>query len=353
MSEQKNEVTIFTSNQDSLAAIDPEKRIIYGVSVITRGEARGHSGWVDNDMLSSVADIGNGVGEGVKSRFSHPGFSRDGIGTYLGRAKNFRVDGERVRADLYLSASASKSPLGDLPEYVTSLAKEDPGAFGLSIVFERDIQAEEEFKKLGTYDEDNEKSLRHFRVKNLAAVDVVDEPAANPAGVFSATNEDDGVRDAASLDCETLEEIDMSNEEMQQKLEAAKSEAAAEMRARLKEMKEAFSEYPDGANYALAAFDAGKTVAEAKADKADELLAALAEKSAEVAELTAKVGELENTETDTGTENNAGGTDDVPGHLESGDNGKAISFCAAVAALSRDEGISKMEAVKRLSRKKA
>jgi hypothetical protein len=177
--------------------VDKEKRIINGYAVITRGEALGHGFWVDSKMLEQVAEFGNEKENGLKTRFTHPGLCSDGLGKYLGRAKNFEVDGDIVRADLHLARSASKTPSGDLAGYVLDLALEDPESFGTSIVFSHDSDAEFQFMDSNTDeegdfitpDELNVKNLPHTRLKALKASDVVDEPAANPGGFFSDKDE--------------------------------------------------------------------------------------------------------------------------------------------------------------------
>lgn len=184
---------------------DKQAGIIYGAAIITRGEALGHGHWCDATFCASVADALNAFSAaGLKARFAHPDMSGDGIGTFLGRWKLGVVDGDLVRADLHFSRSAHRSPDGDLAEYVMGLALEDPEAFGTSIVFMHDYAAEDAFRaehttEVETTDEwgekrkrsifkspdpDNKKNLRHVRLKALLAADVVDEPAANPGGMF-------------------------------------------------------------------------------------------------------------------------------------------------------------------------
>lgn len=166
--------------------------IIRGLAVITNTEALGHGFWVDQRMLHDVQESINAAGhQGIKARFTHPGLSGDGLGSFLGRMKNARVDGDIVRADLHFSQSAHNTPDGDLAAYTMDLAESDPDAFGTSIVFSHDRKAEQEF--LDAYDVDGEfespdvknvNNLPHARLAALQAVDVVDEPAANPDGLF-------------------------------------------------------------------------------------------------------------------------------------------------------------------------
>ena len=175
--------------------------IIRQCAVITVGEALGHDLWIDREFLSQVSDAINAAESGVKMRFTHPDMSGDGLGSYLGRAKNASIDGDVVRADSHLSKSSRKTPDGDLGGYVMQLAEDDPEAFGLSIAFEHDYEAEVAFAmEHGAYmnafdeldltnyqspDANNTENYLHCRLKVLKAVDAVDTPAANPGGLFS------------------------------------------------------------------------------------------------------------------------------------------------------------------------
>lgn len=166
--------------------------LLTGVAVITRGEALGHDMWIDATMLQQVHDAINATGNaGIKARFTHPGLSSDGLGTFLGRFKNAVLDGDIVRADLHLARSAHDTPDGDLAAYVMDLAEEDPQAFGTSIVFRHDLDAEATHRtahsKNGVFqspDKDNQNNYPHARLRELRAVDAVDSPAANPGGLF-------------------------------------------------------------------------------------------------------------------------------------------------------------------------
>jgi len=80
---------------------------------------------------------------------------------------------------------------------VMGLARDDPAAFGTSIVFTPDWDAEELFEaehkdekgKFVSPDSDNTDNLPHARLWRLHADDVVDDPAANPDGLFHAGEE--------------------------------------------------------------------------------------------------------------------------------------------------------------------
>jgi len=168
--------------------------LIRRVSVITTGEALGHDLWVDQEMLSQVANAINSSEQGIKARFAHPSLSGDGIGKATAKAFNATVEGDRVLADLHMLETAHRSPDGDLAGYVMDLALEAPEDFGTSIVFKHDYSAEKTFQKNNvgkdgrfvSPDELNVNNYPHARLSVLRAVDVVDTPATNPNGLFHA-----------------------------------------------------------------------------------------------------------------------------------------------------------------------
>jgi len=177
--------------------VDREKRVISDVSLGMAGEALGHGVDFDEKTIAAIVEKGNAKNGGIKSRYTHPGMSSDGMGKHLGRIKNLRLsaDGRKALGDLHLSDSASNSPDGDLAAYVMSLAEEDPEAFGMSVVV-RGIKKvwtleggqESEVKPVGS-----KQKRPYLRFEELSACDIVDEPAANADGLFSAlwgTNRD-------------------------------------------------------------------------------------------------------------------------------------------------------------------
>lgn len=179
--------------------------MIRGVSLITKGEALGHDRWIDDTMLAQVAEgVTATGGHGLKSRFAHPDVSGDGIGKMTAKVFEARVDGDRVYGDAHILQSSRQSPEGDLGGYVMSLAEEAPESFGTSIAFASDPEAERQFMELHSVeveqfdrggkpikvkvfkspDPSNVNNYPHARIAKLKAVDIVDEPAANPDGLF-------------------------------------------------------------------------------------------------------------------------------------------------------------------------
>jgi hypothetical protein len=197
----ENKPTRFRSafNKGGSLTVDREggkfgKGVIYSTSIITRGEALGHELWVDQTFLSQVEEGINSSPTGIKARFTHPGLSSDGVGTKLGKFYNAVVKGDQVFADLHFQEAAYNTPDGDLATYVLSLAEDTPEDFGLSIVFDHDFEASEEYDEavsLGAIqgDKGNEEGYSYARLSRIYSCDAVDSPAANPSGLFKRGQE--------------------------------------------------------------------------------------------------------------------------------------------------------------------
>lgn len=199
------------ASTESAPRIDRDAGIIRGVAVMTTGEARGHGMLVDTATLSATADLINAKPEGVKSRFTHPGMCDDGMGKKLGNLKSARVVGDQVVADLHFSASASKTPSGDLASYVMDRAEESASDFGLSVVVTgktvwKTAAGAEVMTRERPADATSDKPF--LRPTGLAAVDVVDDPAANPSGLLAAAFSGTSNADAA----ETFDALDAMRE---------------------------------------------------------------------------------------------------------------------------------------------
>lgn len=185
--------------ENGKSGVDRENEIIHGFSVITKGEVKGHGVEADDKTVDQVVELGNAVEMGIKSRFGHPTMSSTALGTFLGRAKNFRRDGDIARADLHISETAHKTPNGDLAGYVMDLAEADPAAFGSSIVFK--LKEEKRIEKDGTPmkdEETGEELIPLARVERLDGADIVDNPAAN-VGMFGDQFFSDGVKPSAEM----------------------------------------------------------------------------------------------------------------------------------------------------------
>lgn len=178
------------------ARVDREAHVIYGVSAAQAVEALGHDMQLDGRSISQIVEHGNASRNGVKSRFTHPGLSSNGLGKYLGRLRDFRQEGDKAVADLHIADTAFKTPDGDLGTYVMDLVENDPDVFGMSVVIKAQrvwsLSDGSELDVLDAAGKERERPANAVtdkpvaRIRQLMAVDAVDEPAANRDGLFAA-----------------------------------------------------------------------------------------------------------------------------------------------------------------------
>lgn len=179
----------FRSNSIQLTGAIGENSIL-GVSIASTGEALGHRLLFDQVTLSQLQTLAAGKSAGIKSRFTHPDWFHDGLGKYLGRFHNFRVEGEKLLGDLMLSKTAHSSPAGDIGQYVLDLAREDPQALGVSAVVDLErVWVTADGKEIPAGGGRPSNAVGNYpvaRITQLYAADIVDEPAINPNGLFQS-----------------------------------------------------------------------------------------------------------------------------------------------------------------------
>lgn len=141
---------------------------IPAVSVLTSGTAKGHNLEIDGVTLEQVKQCAESYANGVKVNENHGA----GIGDIIGKLNNFRIDdsGTKLLADLTFLDSRE-----DRAKYYMDLAKSIPESFGISISFSGES-------------EKNLDGLDLARCSELYSADLVQNPASNPTGLFSAKN---------------------------------------------------------------------------------------------------------------------------------------------------------------------
>lgn len=171
--------------------VDRKAKIIYGASLMQEGDVNDDRDWtVDSETLANALDLMQQSNAGSKARYTHPNMSADGMGTFLGRWKNPRIDGDVLRADLHLAEAAFRSPQGDLGTYVMDLADEDPESFGLSLATRINNEAMKKVRLEKQAADENWKGRTPLRFRAVHAADVVDDPAATRGGFFSLSEID-------------------------------------------------------------------------------------------------------------------------------------------------------------------
>lgn len=172
--------------------VDAESGVISGVSVITVGQCGGkHSGtWVDKTTLTQLRDVASKFSDGIKVKLSQIHEHDGSCAAIIGSLKSFRIDGDCLRADLHLLKSDEN--FGKIIEMSAKM----PEAFGLSVVVPKS------FEKV-----DGKSTLR---ITDIFSIDLVEQPAANPSGLFSAKPMSEQIKLAADgktheKDCECKE----------------------------------------------------------------------------------------------------------------------------------------------------
>lgn len=145
-------------------AIDRVAGIIKGVSVITTGVAKGHNRLIDQTTLSQIHGLMSAFPDGTKVKANH--FS--GFEGIVGNLRSPRIEGDQLKADLHILQSHEMAGL------IMEMSEKQPSTFGLSVSF-------------SGVPEEKEKLL-YARAAELYSVDLVDDPAANPSGLFSAVD---------------------------------------------------------------------------------------------------------------------------------------------------------------------
>lgn len=130
------------------------------VSILTIGEARGHNLLIDEKSLEQALAVAQSM-KRIKVTMGH-GAPVTGI---LGYIDGFRIEGERLMGDLTLFNTNEA-------QFVQHLAQVLPEGFGMSLTFS------------GVPEE--VAGNRFARVNEIYDCSIVSEPAANPAGMFSA-----------------------------------------------------------------------------------------------------------------------------------------------------------------------
>ena len=150
----------------SVASVDEAAGTLNKVIVAQVGKVKSYFEQIDAITLAQIEKLGNEKENGIKARFGHPNMCSSSFGTYIGRFKNFKVDGDKVFGDLHLDEVCKESPSGNLYAYILKMAKNNPDMFGASIAF---IPGE----PVITDDE-----YPATRIEDLLATDLVDDPAA-------------------------------------------------------------------------------------------------------------------------------------------------------------------------------
>ncbi len=178
----------------SLVGVDNDANVLRGFVVAQMGPFKTKRGAFNFNSLKCIVRLANSAPGGLRSNLDHPeqGKSRR-LGGHLGRARNFRIDGDKVRADLHFDPVANAVPIGGgrpHAEFVKSLATTDAHAIGASLVLSSTQTLDRDSAGRPRRDADGSLALPIWNPTALAAVDLVAEPDASVCGLLGISSRD-------------------------------------------------------------------------------------------------------------------------------------------------------------------
>ena len=137
------------------ARLEEDSTVIPNVYILSQGEARGHDLFIDKTSIEKAYELMSQAPNGVKVKMNHG----SGLQDTLGFARNPRIEGDKLLADLHLLKSS--------PHYglVKEMANEAPDQFGVSLAFLNESET------IGGKD--------YIRPQRIESADLVSSPASN------------------------------------------------------------------------------------------------------------------------------------------------------------------------------
>jgi hypothetical protein len=135
--------------------LEEDSTIIPNVYILSQGEARGHDLFIDKTSIQKAYELMAKAPNGVKVKMNHG----SGLQDTLGFARNPRIDGDKLMADLHLLKSSPHY------ELVKEMANEAPDQFGVSLAFLNESETI--------------KGKDYIRPQRIESADLVSSPASN------------------------------------------------------------------------------------------------------------------------------------------------------------------------------
>lgn len=159
------QTTYFSTLQGG--AIDRAAGVIKGVCIIAEGQAKGHGLLVDKTTREQLRALASSFSNGVKAKLRHKesGEHQNVISETCGTLKEFRLEGTKLIADFHVLKTLA------LKETIFEMAETMPEQFGFSVVFSGQPEEKDGHK--------------FARATELYSIDLADDPAACPTGLFS------------------------------------------------------------------------------------------------------------------------------------------------------------------------
>ena len=137
------------------ARLEEDSTVIPNVYILSQGEARGHDLFIDKTSIQKAYELMAKAPNGVKVKMNHG----SGLDAVCGFARNPRIEGDKLMADLHLLKSSPHY------ELVKEMANEAPDQFGVSLAFLNESETI--------------KGKDYSRPQRIESADLVSSPASN------------------------------------------------------------------------------------------------------------------------------------------------------------------------------
>lgn len=170
--------------------------VIKNVVIVQEGIDKDY-GFFTPEFLAALVENAKSQTQGVKARFGHPNMCKTTLGSFIGRYKNFRIEEDKVLADLHLDPITKDTEVEgrgiSMYDYIIKMADSNSDMFGNSIHFKSGVEYQEK---------DIDGELIEVEVYKdldaLIASDLVDSPAAT-TNLFKSSD-DLGIKVSQFLD---------------------------------------------------------------------------------------------------------------------------------------------------------
>lgn len=138
MPDIKNKVYLHSLAFKKNEGVDEEAGIVHGYVIAETGVFREPDprGQFNLKSLQRIKELMNADSDGMRVNLDHESmFGESNLLRYLGRVKNIRLDGKKLRGDLHFNETAAMLPgLGDVKTYLMRRIMSDPGSISSSLV---------------------------------------------------------------------------------------------------------------------------------------------------------------------------------------------------------------------------
>jgi hypothetical protein len=182
--------------------------VMYEVSLLQIGEAKGHDILVDESSLTSALEALRGSPK-LPAFLTHSGaLVSDRLLQQVGYFMDFFIDDGKLKASKFVALDSFKE--GQPQEYrkLFDIALNIPETFGVSLVFEAELAWKVGDKEIVSNERPSESSedKPYVRFVEIQSADFVDTPAANEEGLFQTYKNSKNMTDVQSPEVAEAEE---------------------------------------------------------------------------------------------------------------------------------------------------